>query len=562
MPTQSATEMLPVRMLNEYAYCPRLFHLMYVDGRWDDNLFTDQGRSAHARTDADEDTLPSAVEGDGDSEPVIARSVMLSDEALGLVAKPDIIEAEGPNATPVEIKRGHVPDVPLQSYEPERVQLMAQALLLRAHGFVCTEGFIYFAASRRRVRVDFTLEIEARTRFLLAEARAAMQRTDPPLPLFDSPKCNGCSLSGICLPDETNLLAGHTGASGVSQTPDIRRLYPARDDALPLYVQEQGARVGKSGDALTVSKGKTVIGEFPLKDVSQLVLCGNVSVSAQCLHLLCERGIPVVHLSIGHWFYGVTSGIILKNAYDRAAQFAAAADNGRCLAFARAFVAAKIQNQRTFLRRNTTGSLAPALEEMKNLATRVERCVNVEELMGIEGAIAAIYFRNWGSLLSEGAARDAFSPDSRNRRPPKDPVNAMLSFGYALLAKEATVALLAEGLDPHWGFLHRPRHGKPALALDLMEEFRPLIVDSAVLTAINTGMVVPTDFVTSKAGCAMKDIARKSLIKAYELRMDQMITHPVFDYRCSWRAVIRVQARLLAKVLRGQIATYTGITTR
>lgn len=549
-------------MLAQHAYCPRRMHLMYVDGRWDDNLFTEQGRSAHARTDNEEAPLPAAAEGEGDPEPVIARSVMLSDEALGLVAKPDIIEAEGTNATPVEIKRGRVPDIPLQSYEPERVQLMAQALLLRAHGFSCTEGFLYFAASRRRVRVEFTEEIEARTRFLLAEARASMQRADPPLPLFDSPKCNGCSLSGICLPDETNFLAGLADANSITPTPDIRRLYPARDDALPLYVQEQGARIGKKGGALTVSKGQTVIGEFPLKDVSQLVLCGNVFVSAQCLHLLCEQGIPIVHLSMGHWFYGVTSGITLKNAYDRAAQFAAAADDGRCLAFARAFVAAKVQNQRTFLRRNTAGPLDAALEDMKNLAAKVDRCSNVEELMGIEGSIAAIYFSNWSSLLAEGAPREAFSPDARNRRPPRDPVNAMLSFGYALLAKEATVALLAEGLDPHWGFLHRPRHGKPALALDLMEEFRPLVVDSAVLTAINTGMVAPSDFVISRAGCAMKDVARKSFIKAYELRLDQMITHPVFDYRCSWRAVIRVQARLLAKVLRGQIAAYTGITTR
>ena len=138
----------------------------------------------------------------------------------------------------------------------------------------------------------------------------------------------------------------------------------------------------------------------------------------------------------------------------------------------------------------------------------------------------------------------------------------MLSFGYALLAKETSIALLAEGLDPHWGFLHRPRHGRPALALDLMEEFRPLVVDSAVLSAINNGMVAPGDFVTTPAGCAMKDSARKALIRAYEMRLDQMITHPVFDYRCSWRAVIRVQAKLLAKALRGEIPAYAGITTR
>jgi CRISPR-associated endonuclease Cas1/CRISPR-associated protein Cas4 len=549
---------LPVRMVNEFAYCPRLFHLMYVDGRWDDNLYTEEGRAAHRRLDADDEPLPAPVEG-GDDPPAFSRSVSLGSETLGLSGKLDLVETDGDTATPVDTKRGLVPDTPLQSYEPERVQLMAQALLLREHGYRCTQGLLYFAASRRRVPVDFTDELEARTRHLISEARACSQRTDPPPPLTDSPKCFGCSLSGICLPDETNLLLV---AEPPAVPPDIRRLFPARDDSLPLYVQEQGARVGKSGEALTVSKGTANLGEFLLKDVSQLVLCGNVSVSAQCLHLLCERGIPVVHLSMGHWFYGITSGIGLRNAYDRAAQFAIAADDGRSLALAKAFVRAKTQNQRTFLRRNTTQDVETPLEEMRRLIVRLDTCANTDEIMGIEGSIAALYFANWPSLITEGAARDAFAPSSRNRRPPKDPINAMLSFGYAILAKETTIALLAEGLDPYWGFLHRPRHGRPALALDLMEEFRPLVVDSAVLSAINTGMVSATDFVSSVGGCAMKDVARKALIRAYELRLDQMITHPVFDYRCSWRAVIRVQARLLAKTLRGSISAYTGITTR
>jgi CRISPR-associated endonuclease Cas1/CRISPR-associated protein Cas4 len=543
-------------MVNEYAFCPRLFHLMHVDGRWDDNLYTDQGRSVHRRTDAADDALPVPAEG-GDEPPTVARSVSLGSETLGLSGKLDLVETEGDVATPVDTKRGAVPDNPMHSYEPERVQLMAQGLLLREHGFRCMEGMLYFAASRQRVCILFDDALEARTRHLIAEARAAARRVEPPAPLTDSPKCLGCSLSGICLPDETNLLAYPS-----EKPTDIRRLYPARDDALPLYVQEQGARVGKTGEALHVDKGTAKLGEFPLKDVSQLVLCGNISVSAQCLNLLCDRSIPIVHLSMGHWFYGVTSGIGLRNAYDRAAQFAAAADDGRRLALAKAFVRAKGQNQRTFLRRNTGGSLDEPLDDMQQLIARLDACTDVDELMGVEGSIAALYFANWSSLLSAGAARDAFSPTSRNRRPPRDPVNAMLSFGYALLAKETMIALLAEGLDPHWGFLHRPRHGRPALALDLMEEFRPLIVDSAVLSAINTGMVAAADFVTGPAGCAMKDTARKALIRAYELRLDQMVTHPIFDYRCSWRAVVRVQSRLLAKALRGDIPAYVGITTR
>lgn len=138
----------------------------------------------------------------------------------------------------------------------------------------------------------------------------------------------------------------------------------------------------------------------------------------------------------------------------------------------------------------------------------------------------------------------------------------MLSFGYALLAKECTIALLAEGLDPWWGLYHRPRHGRPALALDLMEEFRPLVVDSAVATAVNTGMLASSDFTRSKAACILTDSGRKAFIRAYEARLDQLVTHPLFDYRCSWRSIIRLQARLLDRWLRGDVPRYTGMVTR
>ena len=138
----------------------------------------------------------------------------------------------------------------------------------------------------------------------------------------------------------------------------------------------------------------------------------------------------------------------------------------------------------------------------------------------------------------------------------------MLSFAYALLAKECVCALLGEGLDPWWGIYHQPRHGRPGLALDLMEEFRPLLADSAVLSAINTGMLAPRDFTCSAAGCTMKDKGRKALIQAYEARLDQLVTHPLFDYRCSWRSTVRVQARLLGRWFKHETPEYIGFTTR
>ncbi|MFP4216896.1 MAG: CRISPR-associated endonuclease Cas1 [Phycisphaerae bacterium] len=565
-------DLIPVRMLNEYAYCPRLFHLMHVQGRWADNAYTQQGRNVHSRVDrldhvlpdAETDDSPSAKDADsdtptGDDPPEIARSVPLGSESLGLTAKLDLVSTADDQAVPVETKRGRVPDNEDRCWEPERVQLMAQGLLLREHGYRCDHGVLYFAGSRTRVDVPFTSELEARTREFIALARQATDATTLPPPLDDSPKCPGCSLAGICLPDETCALTQPQDDAG---PPDVRRLFPIRDDALPLYVQEQGATVGKHGLGLVIRKGKEKLGSTGIKNVSQLVLCGSVSVTAQALNWLCREGIPIVHLTTGHWFCGITTGITIRNAYARVAQYQAAADPARCLAFAKALVAAKGANQRTMLRRNASLTSNTDLDQMAELLGKVPAAPSCEHLLGLEGNLAARYYANFAGLLSPRDFDADWDFTTRNRRPPKDPVNALLSFGYAMLAKECTVALLAEGLDPWWGLYHKPRHGRPALALDLMEEFRPLVVDSAVITAINTGMVAAKDFQRSNAACLLSDTGRKAFIRAYEARLDQLVTHPIFDYRCSWRSILRLQARMLAKWLAGDIPQYTGMTTR
>lgn len=566
MNEKAPDDQIPVRMVNEYTFCPRLFHFMHVEGRWEDNVYTLEGREVHRRVDRAPQPLPATNDGDeeetNDPEPSVARSVSLGSTELGITAKLDLVSVAGDEAVPVDTKRGKVPKNPERSWEPERVQLMVQGLLLREHGYLCSRGVLYFAGSRTRVEIPFPPELEARTRRLIEEARAATARTTLPLPLDDSPKCKGCSLAGICLPDETLALREVAPLQAGDGFHSVRRLYPARADAVPLYVQEQGARVGKSRSLVRVTKGGELLAEVRTKDMSQLVLCGNIRVSAQAVHLLCEAGIPIVHLSRGHWFYGITRGHGLRNAFDRAAQFRVAADPSRCVPFARAIVAAKGENQRRLLVRNASPDAEPEVTEMATLLKKVQYAEESGTLLGIEGSIAAKYFGRLSDLLRPRDFDAEWDFEARNRRPPRDPVNAMLSFGYAMLAKECTVALAAEGLDPWWGLYHQPRHGRPALALDLMEEFRPLIVDSAVLTAVNTGMVTASDFQRSRAGCALRDGGRKSFIRAYENRLDQLITHPLFGYRCSWRAVIRVQARLLSRWLRGDVPGYVGITTR
>jgi CRISPR-associated protein Cas1 len=452
---------------------------------------------------------------------------------------------------------------------------MAQGLLLREHGYTCDHGIIYFAGSRTRVDVPFTPELERETRDLIEQTRRAVSLTVIPDPLDDSPKCNGCSLAGICLPDETLALRrlGDAVAAppikprhgeGEEDEAMVRRLYPSRPDATPLYVQTQGAYVGKRGESLVIRAEGQELARAGLKDVSQLVLCGNVQVSTQTMHLLCEADVPVVLLSSGWWFYGITHGQSLRNAYDRAAQFHTATDPQRCLVFAKTLVRDKALNQRTQLRRNAPPSadLDLVLNDIERLAARASEAPSAEVLLGIEGNAARCYFSHFAQMLKPRDFDATWDFESRNRRPPRDPVNAMLSFTYALLAKECTVALLAEGLDPYWGLYHRPRHGRPALALDLMEPFRAVIADSAVISAINTGMVRGAHFTQAASGCAMNDAGRKGLLRAYEARLDQLVTHPVFDYRCAWRSVIRLQARLLSRWLRGDVPEFTNLVTR
>jgi CRISPR-associated protein Cas1 len=575
-------DLLPVRMLNEYAYCPRLFHLMHVEGRWADNVYTVEGRNVHRRADRIDHVLPNPEnnnpddqgeseggngqkddsDSSGEERPTITRSVVLGSAALGLTGKLDLVSTADDEAVPVETKRGRVPKNEQRSYEPERVQLMAQGLLLRESGYRCDHGVLYFAGSRTRVDVPFTQELEQRTIDLIRQAHSATDATTRPEPLEDSPKCNGCSLAGICLPDETCLLHGRGNGGGKSETTEVRQFFPARDDGLPFYVQEQGAIVCKTGKALVVWKSKEKLATVRVADTSQLVLCGNISVTPQTVHMLCQENVPIVHLSMGHWFYGLTQGFGLKNAYLRAAQFRVATDSLRCLNLARQIVSAKIAAQRTFLRRNASGLPQQALDDLAQQDNNARTADKIESLLGIEGLGAKVYFGNFSRMLKSDALPSEWDFQNRNRRPPKDPINALLSFGYAMLAKESTIAVAAEGFDPYWGFYHHPRHGRPALALDLMEEFRTSVVDSAVITAINTGMVRQGDFEIAKAGCAMKPAARKAFIRAYEGRLDQLVTHPVFDYRCSWRTIIRLQAKLLSRWVRGEIDTYTGMVTR
>jgi CRISPR-associated protein Cas1 len=474
------------------------------------------------------------------------------------------------------------------AWPADTAQVCAQALVLREHGYRCDEAVVYYHATKQRVSVPIDEATVVSTLASVDGARKVALSGRLPAPLEDSAKCPRCSLVGICLPDETRAamtLAEEPacerqlalfGDEPVEARPldapgsherELRRLVPARDDLRPLYVTGFALTIGKSGERLQVRDKQQVIQEVRLNDISQVNAFGNVTVSGAAVQALCWAEKPVAHFSMGGWFYGVTEGLGLRNVFLRREQFRRADDPGFCLGVARDLVASKIRNQRVLLQRNHAAPKPFVLSRLKALAQQAEGCIEMESLLGVEGSAARLYFEQFGGMLKVGD--DGQRPDGfdfgfehRNRRPPRDPVNALLSFAYSLLAKDLVIVCHAIGFDPFMGFYHQPRFGRPALALDLMEGFRPLIGDSAVLTAVNTGMVTAGDFVRTGEAVALTPAGRKSFIRAFEQRMDGLVTHPLFGYRVSYRRVLEIQARLLARVVTGEIARYPRFETR
>ena len=449
--TGATPDLVPARMLNEYAYCPRLAYLEWVQGEFADSVDTIEGRFQHRRVDRPSGELPSRTANEADApeeedaapETIHARSVLLSDTTLGAIARIDLIEGRGSVVTPVDYKHGQAPDVPEGAWEPERVQVCVQGLLLRANGYICNQGMLYFVESRQRVAVPLDDALVSRTLDLLSGIRGMASSGQIPQPLVDSPKCTRCSLVGICLPDEVNFLSAKGQA--VKQE-DVRRMAPARDDAIPVYVQAQGAVVGKSGDQLEVKQKGQSLQKVRLMEVSHLALFGNVQVTTQAVRELCDRNIPICYFSYGGWFRGITNGMGHKNVELRCRQYLGAMTPDTAWPIARQLVFGKIKNCRTMLRRNHREPPSGVLAELDRLADRARTASSLDTLLGIEWAAARTYFSEFQGMIKGRSLEFDFR--GRNRRPPQDPVNAVLSFLYAMLIKQAMVMAFTVGFDP------------------------------------------------------------------------------------------------------------------
>jgi len=351
-----------------------------------------------------------------------------------------------------------------------------------------------------------------------------------------------------------------------------------------LYLTEPRSTVRKDGDTLVVKipadKEQGVEGRqvrVPLMKVDQVVVLADSTVTTPALLALLEQGADVCFCTYYGRFAGRLAPEFSRNGLLRIEQHRAHNDYGRRIELARAFVAAKLANQRTQLLRGNrkledtalataTDQLAGVIKSVRALDVPPEVAVDparpqadtpMGSLQGLEGAGSAIYFGAFPKLL-----RATFGFAGRRKRPPTDPVNALLSFGYVLLMNNVLSAIGLVGLDPYVGYLHSSQYGKPALALDLMEEFRPVVVDSVVQGVINNRILDEGDFVAELGAYRLTDPARRKFLQKFEERLTQTVRHPTFNYQATYRRCLELQVRLLAKALTGEIAGYPAFVVR
>ncbi|MEW6027716.1 MAG: CRISPR-associated endonuclease Cas1, partial [Planctomycetota bacterium] len=514
-----------------------------------------EGRVKHRRVEAEtaKTTRP-------DDETLQTRSVHLSSARLGITGKIDVLEEKAGITYPVEYKKRGTPKN--HNGEPfvwdnDRIQLCAQGLLLKDNGYSRIEkGYVYYVASQQRVEVVFDEPLRQKTIETIQSARNLADHGKIPEPLKDDNRCIHCSLLPICIPEETTALSQ-------SEPPkSIRRIIPEKDEGYVVYLNHQGSRLGKKGENLLVTDSKgELLQEIHLYHLEQLVVFGNISISTQALTCLLEYNIPIVYLSVYGKFKGVTTGIPPKNISLRLAQYETIKKPEIVLSVAKEIVAAKIHNQRVMIMRNSNNGEVVRIN-LQQIIADSSNVSNLESLLGFEGTAARHYFGSFSDMLKTNGNGFTFSFEGRNKRPPQDPVNALLSFAYALLVKDCFSACLTVGLDPYLGFYHQTKFGRPALALDLMEEFRPIIADSVVITLINNKMLDEKDFLINKGACYLNEGGRRKLFESYENRRNDMVTHPVFGYEMSYSRVLETQARLLGRVITKEIPNYIGFKVR
>ena len=551
------TTSLSVHSLHALAYCERLFFLEEVERIRvaDERVYA--GRTLHVEIEREED------------EEILTFG--LQSERYGLIGKVDCIRRRDGQIIPYEHKRGRSArdsDGKPETWASDRLQIIAYALLVEEHAErKVAQGRVRYHADNVTVRVPIDKEAREFFETSLNRAKELQQSVERPLVTENERLCVKCSLAPVCLPEEARLAekigrkpAREQGGENVDVEPVEKesrktlRLFPAEDDRQALHVLTNGAKVGRSGNRLKIwSPDKDEKDKFyPSQEIGQVILHGFSQISTQALRLCADKNIGVHWVSYGGKYMGAwTSGS--GSVQRRIRQYKALTNREFCLKLAKRLVEAKIRGQLSFILRSSRENgrdikdVKEAISSIRKLLSPLNRADNADSLRGYEGSVGASYFKALPHLVTEDAGEE-MKPDGRNRRPPKDRCNALLSYGYALLLKDITNAILTVGLDPSLGFYHTPRSQAHPLALDLMELFRVPLVDLPVVASINRRQWDKEhDFTIAGKQVWLSNEGRKKFIQIYERRKTDKWKHPVIGYSLSYARHLELEVRLLEK---------------
>lgn len=565
----------PARNVAEHAYCPRLFYYMQVEGIFVPSSDTEKGAAVHRRVDKPSAALESSDANENDpNRPKVVRSLALTSESLGLTATLDLAEILGHTVVPVEYRKGRPkraalrphggdcgeteePSSHLEAWPTDRIQVGLQAVLLENAGYEVREGVIYYAGEKLRLRVPVDDALKAEALLTLEKAKHCAKGSRP-LPLVNDPRCPRCSLQPICLPDEIN----HQRAQLSSDALTPRKIWPPRDDGIHVVAQQEGVKIGVRGMELRVTeKNGSMVKTIPLANLESLSLLGSVQITTQAISALSNMNTPIAFLSPAGRLIAMIDPLDSVSAQVRRSQIRKLDRMEVCLELARALVSAKIMNQRTLLLRNHSSLPAGVTADLAKEAKSAAQADTLEAVRGHEGQAAAIYFRHFSGMI-KGPLSEEFDANGRKRRPPPDPINSCLSLAYSMLTHECITALRLARLEPSIGGFHVSRPGRPAFALDLMEPFRPLIADSVAITCFNRGELTEGHFLRTASGCSLTNAGRRGFFNVLGRRMNTEVTHPIFEYRLSYRRMIVLHARMISAWLTDDIPSLAFLTTR
>lgn len=523
-----------VMALHSLTYCERLYYLEEVEELRVANDAVFAGRTLHLERGGEDPTFTEM------------RDLSLSSEALGLQGKVDGVRTRDGVLVPYEHKRGRarVVDGRVSAWASDELQVAAYALLLEeARGRSVPEGRIRYHADNVTVRVPITDQLRERVHTAVRRAKELSQQLERP-PVTENPAlCVRCSLAPVCLPEEERL----------DPSADARpvRLFPETEERKTLHVVSPGARVGRDHERLIVdSPGQETL-KVPINDVGALVLHGYAQVSTQALHLCADREVSIHWLTSGGRHVGALhpgSGMVQR----RVRQYQALTEPGTALKLARRLAAAKMESQLRFLLRSTRqdasarGAVEPAITAIRSQIKAASRSESLASLRGFEGTAGHAYFSALPHLLLP-KVQELFRLQGRSRRPPQDPFNAALSFGYGLLYRSVLAAILAVGLEPALGFFHTPRSSAHPLVLDMMELFRVSVWDMTLVASCNRQQWTERDFDKTGSQVWLSETGRRKAIELYERRLEDVWKHPVLKYSLSYARSIELEVRLLEK---------------